>query len=274
MQVRFDAVTLFPAMFEAVVKFGVGGRACEAGLWSLVCWNPRDFTDNPHRTVDDRPYGGGPGMVMIPAPLEAALGAARAAQAAAGLRSRVLHLSPQGRPLDHAGVMRIRDTMRQDTGMVLLCGRYEGIDERVLEREVDEEWSVGDYVLSGGELPAMVLIDAVVRQLPGVLNDAASAVQESFAEGLLDCPHYTRPEDHAGRRVPDVLLSGDHAKIARWRLKQALLRTRARRPALFAAWRARSRDEARVLEEVESEMKAAAADADSNADAQPGAGVA
>jgi tRNA (guanine37-N1)-methyltransferase len=252
MAVRFDAVTLFPAMFEAVARHGVTGRACESELWSLACWNPRDFTGNPYRTIDDRPYGGGPGMVMIPAPLEAAIVAARQAQSAAGLQPRVIHMSPQGRRLDHAGVMCLVEEMRAGHGVVLLCGRYEGIDERVLQRNVDAELSVGDYVLSGGELAAMVLIDAVVRQLPGVLGHDASALEESFATGLLDCPHYTRPEEYAGLEVPEVLLSGDHARIARWRHKQALMRTRARRPDLFDAWVAKglSKEEKRVLAEV------------------------
>ena len=259
MAVRFDVITLFPAMFDAVASAGVTGRAVESGVWSLGRWNPRDYTDNPYRTIDDRPYGGGPGMVMMPGPLEAALVAAKAAQAAAGVAPRVLHLSPQGRKLDHAGVLGLRDALQGVTGMVLLCGRYEGIDERVIERHVDEEWSVGDYVLSGGELAAMVLIDAVVRLLPGVLGHQASAVEESFAAGLLDCPHFTRPEEFAGLRVPDVLLSGDHAKIARWRLKQSLARTLARRPELFAAWSERklSKEEVRIRAEVLAESAGA-----------------
>jgi tRNA (guanine37-N1)-methyltransferase len=259
MAVRFDAITLFPSMFDAVAGVGVTGRAVESGVWLLGCWNPRDFTDNPYRTIDDRPYGGGPGMVMIPGPLEAALDAAKAAQALAGFKPRVLHLSPQGAKLDHAGVMDLRDRMQGGMGTILLCGRYEGIDERVIARHVDEEWSVGDYVLSGGELAAMVLIDAVVRQLPGVLGHEASALEESFAAGLLDCQHFTRPEEFAGMRVPDVLLSGDHARIARWRLKQSLARTLARRPDLFAAWSARklSKEEVRVRAEVLAESAGA-----------------
>ncbi len=252
---RFDAVTLFPAMFEAVSALGVSGRACQSGIWAMHCWNPRDFTDNPYRTIDDRPYGGGPGMLMTPAPLEAAIAAAKAAQGDAGFASWVVYLSPQGRSLDHAGVMRLRERMQGGQGVVLLCGRYEGIDERVIERHVDEEVSIGDYVLSGGELAAMVLIDALVRQLPGVLGHDASALEESYAAGLLDCPHYTRPEEYCGVRVPEVLLSGDHRKIARWRLKQSLARTRARRPDLFAAWCGRklSKEEERVLAEVVAE---------------------
>jgi tRNA (guanine37-N1)-methyltransferase len=254
MAVRFDAVTLFPAMFDAVSTLGVTGRACETGLWSMRCWNPRDFTDNPYRTIDDRPYGGGPGMVMIPAPLEAAIGAAKVAQAEAGLEPRVIYLSPQGGRLDHAAVIGLAERMRQGIGAVLLCGRYEGVDERVIQHCVDEELSIGDYVLSGGELAAMVLVDAVVRQLPGVLGHDASAAEESFVTGLLDCPHYTRPEEHAGMRVPEVLMSGDHAKVARWRLKESLLRTRARRPELFAAWvkRSLSKEERRILAEIDA----------------------
>ena len=253
MRVRFDVIALFPAIFDAVAKFGVTGRALDSGVWAMQCWNPRDFTANPHRTVDDRPYGGGPGMVMIPAPLEAAIGAAKVAQGQAGFTPHVVYLTPQGRTLDHARVMRLKGEMQGGRGVVLLCGRYEGVDERVLMRQVDEEVSVGDYVLSGGELPAKMLIDAVVRQLPGVLGDECSAVAESFAAGLLDCPQYTRPEEHAGMRVPEVLLCGDHAKIARWRLKQSLRRTRERRPELFAAWRAGSKEEEKVLAEVKAE---------------------
>jgi len=258
MRVQFDVVTLFPAMFEAVTREGITGRAHQDGLWHLKAWNPRDYADNAYRTVDDRPYGGGPGMLMIPKPLEAAIGAARAGQIAAGLAPLVIHLSPQGRRLDHAGVMSLRDEMQGGRGAVLLCGRYEGIDERVLVRQVDREVSIGDYVLSGGELPAMVLIDALVRQLPGVLNDESSALEESFADGLLDCPHYTRPEEYAGMRVPEVLLSGDHKRIARWRLKQAIRRTMARRPDLIEVWRSRAigKDEAKLLAEIETEIKA------------------
>ena len=257
--IRFDCITLFPEMFEAITGRGITQRAYDRGLWGLGLWNPRDFTTDNYRTVDDRPYGGGPGMLMIPKPLEAAIGAAKAAQAAAGLSPLVIHMSPQGKQMDHAAVMTLRDEMQGGRGVVVLCGRYEGIDERVLARQVDREVSIGDYVLSGGELPAMVLIDALVRQLPGVLNDDASALEESFADGLLDCPHYTRPEEYEGMRVPEVLLSGDHRKIARWRLKEALKRTMARRPDLYEAWCARaiSKEEAKVLAEAQSEMNAA-----------------
>ena len=231
-----DVVTLFPEMFVALSQSGVTRRALEEGRWSLDFWNPRDFTHDAHRTVDDRPYGGGPGMVMMAPPLAAAIEAAKARQAAAGVaRSRVVALSPQGAPLTHRRVMALVDDALQGTGgLILLCGRYEGIDERLIERYVDEEISIGDFVLSGGEIPAMALLDAVVRQLPGVLNDAESANQDSFVAGLLDCPHYTRPEDYAGQRVPDVLLSGHHEQIRRWRLKQALGRTWLRRPELLA----------------------------------------
>jgi tRNA (guanine37-N1)-methyltransferase len=213
----------------------VTGRALERGLWQLGVWNPRDFATDRYRTVDDRPYGGGPGMVMLAGPLQQALAAARAAQAADGCKAtRTLHLSPAGVPLVHRRVAELA-AAADTTGFVLLAGRYEGIDERLLQREVDEEVAVGDFVVSGGELPALVLIDAIARLLPGALGDERSAVQESFSEGLLDWPHYTRPEEYAGRRVPAVLLSGDHAAIERWRLKQALGRTWLRRPALLAA---------------------------------------
>ena len=239
-----DVVTLFPEMFTALTLSGVTRRALEAGRWTLDLWNPRDFTCDRHRTVDDRPYGGGPGMVMMLAPLEAAIKAARERQQAAGvLRSRVVCLSPQGALLTHQRVMQLASA---DQALVLVCGRYEGIDERLIDACVDEEISIGDFVLSGGEIPAMALIDAVVRQLPGVLNDAESAQQDSFVEGLLDCPHYTRPEEHNGRRVPDVLLSGHHEEIRRWRLAQALGRTWQRRPELLAR-RLLSKSETQLL---------------------------
>ncbi len=262
--VRFDAITLFPEMFSSVMAHGITARALEQQAWSLACWNPRDYAGNTYRRVDDRPFGGGPGMVMQAAPLAAAIAAARAAQATQNLTARVLHLSPQGNRLDHAAVMRLRDEMQGGCGVVLLCGRYEGIDERLIAREVDQEVSIGDYVLSGGELAALVLIDAVVRQLPGVMNDAASVEQDSFVNGLLDCPHYTRPEEFEGVRVPEVLLSGNHQEIARWRLKQALVRTMQRRPELAQAWAARalSRDEAKVLEQARAEVKTAAGQSD------------
>jgi tRNA (guanine37-N1)-methyltransferase len=242
---RFDCITLFPQMFAAVTESGITRRAREEGRWRLETWNPRDFTTDNHRTVDDRPYGGGPGMVMMAEPLEKAI---RAAKAAAEGEARVIYLSPQGRALDHRKVMELKDAKR----LVLLCGRYEAVDERLVRREVDEELSIGDYVLSGGELAAMVLIDAVVRQLPGVLNDGESAVQDSFVNGLLDCPHYTRPEVYAGEKVPDMLLSGHHAQIERWRLKQSLARTLERRPELLAR-RELTKQEQKLLAEIRGE---------------------
>lgn len=247
---QFDVITLFPPMFDAVAEAGVIGRAREKGIYQLVAWNPRDFAQNAYRTVDDRPYGGGPGMVMMPEPLGRAVAAARQRQKSAGVRQpRVIHLTPQGRLLDHRVVMELAGQQ----GLVLLAGRYEGIDERVALREVDDEISIGDYVLSGGELAAMVVIDSVVRQLPGVLGDAESASQDSFVSGLLDCPHYTRPEQYAGQLVPPVLMSGNHAEIGRWRLKQALGRTWQRRPDLLEK-RALSDDEQKLLEEFKLDI--------------------
>ncbi|WP_127476256.1 tRNA (guanosine(37)-N1)-methyltransferase TrmD [Sulfurivermis fontis] len=224
---RIDVVTLFPPMFDALTEHGVTGRAVRREILQLALWNPRDFTYDNHRTVDDRPYGGGPGMVMLAQPLHEAVQAARAADPEP---AHVVYLSPQGRRLDQAGVEQLAQRRR----LLLVAGRYEGIDERFIEAEVDEEWSIGDYVLSGGELAAMVLIDAVARLLPGVLGHESSAAQDSFVGGLLDCPHYTRPEVWEGRAVPEVLLSGDHAAIARWREQQALGRTWLRRPDLLA----------------------------------------
>ncbi len=222
---RFDVVTLFPEMFRSM-EAGVTGRALQGRQAQLKLWNPRDFTQDVHRTVDDRPYGGGPGMVMMVEPLKAAIEAARAEAP----ESRVALLSPQGRRFDQAAA---RELARRP-GLILVCGRYEGVDERLVACCVDEEWSIGDYVLSGGELAAMVMMDAVVRLLPGVLGHADSAQEDSYTEGLLDCPHYTRPEVIDGRRVPAVLRSGDHRAIRRWRLQQALGRTWARRPDLLA----------------------------------------
>lgn len=228
---RFDVITLFPEQFELFAGDGVTARALRRGLARLVTWNPRDFTPDPHRTVDDRPYGGGPGMVMKVEPLRSAIEAARSAAAAEGIESRVAYLSPQGRTLAQADMAEIA----RAPGWILLAGRYEGVDERLIESHVDEEWSIGDYVLSGGELPAMVVMDAVIRLLPGALGHGESAAQDSYADGLLDCPHYTRPEVVDGRGVPAVLLSGDHAAIARWRHRQALVRTSRRRPDLLQA---------------------------------------
>jgi len=247
---RIEVVTLFPELVESVARFGVTGRARERGLWTLGTVNPRDFATDRHRTVDDRPYGGGPGMVMLAEPLERALRLARERVERGGVaRAKVVYLSPQGEPLLHERVAKLA----MEGGLVLLAGRYEGIDERVVERAVDLEIAIGDFVVSGGELPALLLIESVVRQLPGALNDAQSSVQESFVDGLLDCPHYTRPEVYEGRSVPEVLLSGDHARIARWRLKHSLGRTWLRRPDLFAR-RALSADEAKLLEEFKREM--------------------
>ena len=241
--IRFDVVTLFPEMFAAITGSGITSRALEAGLYSVTTWNPRDFTTDNYRTVDDRPYGGGPGMVMLAEPLERTLNAVKSAGG-----GRTLYLSPQGRKLDHRRVM----DFSKEKSLTLLCGRYEGVDERLLERRVDEEVSIGDFVLSGGELAAMALIDACVRQLPGALGDGASALEESFADGLLDCPQYTRPETYADRKVPEVLLSGHHENIRRWRLKQALGRTWLRRPDLLEAKKL-SAEERKLLEEFRRE---------------------
>ena len=241
--IRFDVVTLFPEMLAAVTASGITARALQRGLWHVQAWNPRDFTTDAYRSVDDRPYGGGPGMVMLGEPLEKTLDAVRAAGG-----GPVLYLSPQGRRLDHAKVVEVAGRK----AVTLLCGRYEGVDERLLRRRVDEELSLGDFVLTGGELAAMALIDAVVRQLPGALGDEESAVEESFADGLLDCPQYTRPESFAGERVPEVLLSGHHENIRRWRLKQSLGRTWLRRPDLIAARRL-SEEETRLLDEFQRE---------------------
>ncbi|MDH4096334.1 MAG: tRNA (guanosine(37)-N1)-methyltransferase TrmD [Betaproteobacteria bacterium] len=245
---RFDVVTLFPEMFAAVTQSGIPRKALEAGLWRLETWNPRDFTTDNYRTVDDRPYGGGPGMVMLAEPLEKALDAAKAAGGGG-----VVYLSPQGRRLDHPKVMELAGR----SAVTLLCGRYEGVDERLIRRRVEEELSLGDFVLSGGEIAAMAVIDAVVRQLPGALGDGQSAAEESFATGLLDCPQYTRPESYAGEKVPEVLLSGHHEQIRRWRLKQALGRTWLRRPELVAA-RALSAEEQGLLEEFKQETESGA----------------
>ena len=220
---RIAVVTVFPESLSAVTDIGVSGRAVRDGRLTVTAVNPRDFTEDRHRSVDDRPYGGGPGMVMSPEPLDAALGVARAS---AGEGAPVVYLSPQGRRFDDSEARRLATL----PGLVLLAGRYEGVDERLIEKAVDEELSIGDYVLSGGEVAALVVIDAVARLLPGVLGHEESAEQDSFADGLLDCPHYTRPEQFDGRPVPPVLTSGDHEAIRRWRLQQALGRTWERRP--------------------------------------------
>jgi tRNA (guanine37-N1)-methyltransferase len=247
---QFDVVTLFPPMFDALTQHGVTRRALERELYQLRLWNPRDFTTDNYRTVDDRPYGGGPGMVMLAEPLEKALGAAKEKQREAGVATpKVVHLSPQGRPLTHQVVMELAAL----PGLVLLASRYEGVDERLLHNEVDDEISLGDFVMSGGELAAMVLLDCLVRQLPGALGDAESAVQDSFVNGLLDCPHYTRPEVYRGEAVPEVLMSGHHAQIVRWRLKQALGRTWLRRPDLLVA-RQLTKEESGLLAEFKTEQ--------------------
>jgi tRNA (guanine37-N1)-methyltransferase len=248
---QFDVITLFPEMFDAITQYGVTRRAAEQGKFVLHTWNPRDFTSDKHRSVDDRPYGGGPGMLMLAEPLALAIATAKQSQAQTGVvKSCVIHLSPQGRQLTHAVV---KELLERNDGLILLASRYEGVDERLIRQQVDEELSIGDYVLSGGELAAMVLIDSLVRHLPGVLGDAESAQQDSFVAGLLDCPHYTRPEIFEGEGIPEVLLSGHHAEIEKWRLKQALGRTWQRRPDLLAQ-RQLTKQEARLLAEYQQEQ--------------------
>jgi tRNA (guanine37-N1)-methyltransferase len=244
---RIDVVTLFPEMIREQVRYGIQGRAVQKGLLQVATWNPRDYTLDRHGSVDDRPYGGGPGMVMQVQPLRAALQAARAD----GDPAPVIYLSPQGRRLDQARARQLAGQQR----LILLAGRYEGIDERVIDLEVDEELSIGDYVLSGGELPALVVMDAVTRLLPGALGDADSAGQDSFMDGLLDYPHYTRPEEINGMQVPDVLVGGHHAEIRRWRHKQALGRTWLRRPDLLDALQLDAEQQV-LLDEFISEYKA------------------
>ena len=247
---QFDVVTLFPPMFEAVTHYGITRRAFEEKYYQLQVWNPRDFTQDNYRTIDDRPYGGGPGMVMLAEPLGQAIQAAKARQVAAGVaKPLVISLSPQGERLNHQTVMALAN----EAGLVLIAGRYEAVDERLLQHHVDREISIGDFVVSGGELPAMMLIDAIVRQMPGVLHDADSAKQDSFVEGLLDCPHYTRPELYEGLAVPPVLMSGHHADIERWRKKQALGRTWQRRPDLLTNY-SLSKEEQTLLEEFKQEQ--------------------
>jgi len=248
---HFDVITLFPEMFDAVTQSGITRRALEQGKYTLHTWNPREFTSDKHRSVDDRPYGGGPGMVMMAEPLTLTIEAAKGHQKQVGVtKSKVIHLSPQGRTLTHEIV---KEFLARDEGIILLTGRYEGVDERLIKKHVDEELSIGDYVLSGGELAAMVLIDSLVRQLPGVLGDSESAQQDSFVKGLLDCPHYTRPEVYEGEGVPEILLSGHHAEIEKWRLKQALGRTWQRRPDLLTQ-RQLTKQEARLLAEYQQEQ--------------------
>lgn len=238
---RVDVITLFPEMFAAIGDYGITSRAVRQELLQLTCWNPRSYTTDRHHTVDDRPFGGGPGMVMKIKPLEDALADARQAS---GGQAKVIYLSPQGRPLTQAAVRELAKEER----LILIAGRYEGVDERFIETHVDEEWSIGDYVLSGGELPAMVLIDAVTRLLPGALGHADSAEEDSFTDGLLDCPHYTRPEVYADKRVPEVLLGGNHEHIRRWRLQQSLGRTYERRADLLER-RSLSGEENKLLAE-------------------------
>ena len=227
---QFDVVSIFPEMFSALTESGITHRAFSSGLCQLKVWNPRDFTEDARKTVDDRPYGGGPGMVMMAEPLERAIHAAKGRQQAAGIgKSHVIYMSPQGKLLTHGKVLELA----QEPGLVLLCGRYEAVDQRLLDRMVDEEISIGDFVLSGGEIPAMALMDAVIRQLPGALHDDQSAQEDSFVSGILDCPHYTRPSEYHGVSVPPVLMSGNHGEIALWRRRQALLMTKAKRPDLL-----------------------------------------
>jgi tRNA (guanine37-N1)-methyltransferase len=251
---RFDVVTIFPEMFDALADHGITRRALDEGRFELKTWDPRDFTQDNYRRVDDRPYGGGPGMVMLPGPLEACIEAAKSRQKEAGVeRPHVVLMSPQGERL---GEELVQELVAKD-GLVIIAGRYEGIDERLVEKVVDREVSIGDYVTSGGELPAMVTIDCIVRRLPGSLNDVESAAQDSFSAGLLDWPHYTRPEEWKGMKVPDVLLSGNHAAIARWRRKQALGRTWQRRPELFDE-KGLSKEDRQLLEEFRREQQQAA----------------
>jgi tRNA (guanine37-N1)-methyltransferase len=245
-------VTLFPGMFSALTEYGVTGRAIRNRQVNLRYWNPRDFTTDKHRTVDDRPYGGGPGMLMKTGPLTQAIQAAKHAATTTSTSPRVVYLSPQGKPLDQATVIRLAQ-QAQTSGLVLLCGRYEGVDERLLTTQVDEECSLGDFVLSGGELAAMALLDAIIRRLPGVLGDAESALQDSFEDGLLDHPQYTRPEVFEGQAVPEVLLSGDHARIARWRAQQRLKATWRKRPDIVQKLQqggALSREQQTLLESL------------------------
>jgi tRNA (guanine37-N1)-methyltransferase len=256
---RFDVITIFPEMLDALLDHGITRRALDEKRFELQAWDPRDLATDNYRRVDDRPYGGGPGMVMMAEPLESAIDAARARQREAGVeRPRVVLMSPQGERLDE----KLVNELAAEDGLVVIAGRYEGLDERVIERSVDREVSIGDYVTSGGEIPAMVLIDCIVRKLPGVLNSAESAAQDSFvsdpsfARGLLDWPHYTRPEEWKGARVPEVLLSGNHAAIARWRRKQALGRTWERRPDLVDE-KSLTKEDRQMLEEYRRERQAA-----------------
>lgn len=245
---KIQAITLFPEMFESITQYGVTSRALKQGLWQFDSINPRRFADNKLGYIDDRPFGGGPGMIMMAPPLQAAIDAAK--ENLSGNQPVVIYLSPQGMPLTHQKVAEFT----QMSDLILLCGRYEGVDERILSTSVDQEISIGDFVVSGGELPAMMLMDAVLRLIPGVLGDSQSAEQDSFADGLLDCPHYTRPLEFRGMGIPDVLRSGNHGLIAKWRLKQSLQRTLLRRPDLLEK-RNLIPEEIRLLQEIEEEQR-------------------
>ena len=253
---QYDVITLFPEMFDAIADCGVTRRGLDEGAWELKCWNPREFVTNAYKTIDDRPYGGGPGMVMMAEPLNAAIDAALKRQVEKSVAaSKVIYVTPQAKPITDQG---IRELVGHE-GLIFLCGRYEGVDERLIQSRVDLEVSIGDYVLSGGELAAMVLIDAMVRLLPGVLGDGQSAVEDSFSpsrDGLLDHPHYTRPEHWNGVAVPPVLMSGDHAKIEMWRRKEALMRSLSRRPELLdgKTW---NKQDLKLLDEIRQEQKVA-----------------
>lgn len=251
---QYSVITLFPEMFDAIADFGVTRRGLDEKAWELKCWNPREFAVNAYKTIDDRPYGGGPGMVMMAEPLNAALDAATGQQVASGVaKPKVVYVTPQVKPITDAGIRQLAN----EDGLIFLCGRYEGIDERLIEARIDMEVSIGDYVLSGGELAAMVIIDAMVRLLPGVLGDGQSAVEDSFSptrDGLLDHPHYTRPESWNGQTVPPVLMSGDHAKIQAWRRKQALKRTQERRADLMQG-RTWNKQDLKLLDEIRNAVR-------------------
>lgn len=244
---RLGIISIFPEMFQALTDYGVSGRAVSSGVVDVQAWNPRDFTIDRHQTVDDRPYGGGPGMLMKVEPLKQAI---QAAKQQLGSQSKVIYLSPQGQTLTQEKA----EQLAKEDSLIFLAGRYEGVDERLIQTQVDEELSIGDYVLSGGELAAMVVMDSIIRLVPEVLGHDQSAVEDSFVDGLLDCPHYTRPEEYEGMVVPDVLLSGNHEKIKRWRLKQALGRTWQRRPDLLAK-RPLSEDEQALLQEFKRDVQ-------------------
>lgn len=243
---HFDVVTLFPQMIYDVCRYGVLGRALDTGICSIDCWNPRDYSSDRYNTVDDRPYGGGPGMVMM---IEPMAGAIRAAKAQHADKRRVIYLSPQGRKVTHRQFSKLTDS-----GLILVCGRYEGVDERLIDAQIDEQWSIGDYVLAGGELPAMVIIEAITRLQPGALGNSASAGQDTFSNELLDCPQFTRPAQYDGENVPEVLLSGNHREIDRWRLKQSLGRTSEKRPDLLES-RKLTQSEQQLLDEYKQDNR-------------------